>query len=296
MKKRTLLLTALAAALLAVVAPMGAYADDDENGGKDDDRGSKSDDGKACGKVDVYGITADGRLIVFRSDKPEKADTVGRITGLTGDTRLVGIDFRPANGLLYGVGDRGGLYTLNQRTAVATKVGQLSVPLEGTSFGVDVNPVPDALRIISDTGQNLRYSFAAGTTTADTPLTYPPATTRATGVTGAAYTNNDSDPNTATTLFDIDSTMDQVAIQSPANSGTLAPTGKLGVDTNAVVGFDIYSEIRNGTTSCLAAYASLTVNGQARFYSVNLLQGRTSLVGSFSSQNQVTGIAIELDR
>ncbi len=42
--------------------------------------------------------------------------------------------------------------------------------------------------------------------------------------------------------------------------------------------------------------ASLTVDGRARFYSINLLQGRASLVGSFDSRNQVTGIAIELDR
>jgi len=34
----------------------------------------------------------------------------------------------------------------------------------------------------------------------------------------------------------------------------------------------------------------------ARFYRVNLLQGRVSLVGSFSRRNQVTGIAIQLDR
>jgi len=35
--------------------------------------------------------------------------------------------------------------------------------------------------------------------------------------------------------------MDQVAIQSPANSGQLAATGKLGVDTDSVIGSDIYS-------------------------------------------------------
>jgi hypothetical protein len=36
----------------------------------------------------------------------------------------------------------------------------------------------------------------------DATLTYPPATAAATGVTGAAYTNNDADANTGTTKKD----------------------------------------------------------------------------------------------
>jgi hypothetical protein len=45
------------------------------------------------------------------------------------------------------------------------------------------------------------------------------------GVTAAAYTNNDLNGDTATTLFDIDPINDQVAIQAPPNNGTLNPTG-----------------------------------------------------------------------
>ena len=46
----------------------------------------------------------------------------------------------------------------------------------------------------------------------------------------------------------MDSMLDQTVIQWPANSGLLAATGKLGVDTGPAVGFDIYSTVRNGTT------------------------------------------------
>ena len=60
---------------------------------------------------------------------------------------------------------------------------------------------------------------------------------------GVGYTNNDADPNTATTLYDIDTATDQVSIQAPPNNGNLNPVGKLGVDTNAVVGFDIFSDL-----------------------------------------------------
>jgi hypothetical protein len=59
-------------------------------------------------------------------------------------------------------------------------------------------------------------------------------------VTGAAYYNNDGDPDTATTLFTLDPSRDQVAIQSPANAGLLAATGTLGVNADGDVGFDIH--------------------------------------------------------
>ena len=288
MRKRSLLLIGLlVGALLAVSAPMVASADDD------DDRGSR-------GAVDVVAITADGRLLEFESDDPDDADRIGRISGLIGDTKLVGIDYRPKNGLLYGLGDAGGIYTISDRTALATKVHQLTVALSGTSFGVDFNPAADALRIVSDTGQNLRVPFATtppGATVMDGTLTYPPATAPATGVAGAGYTNNDADPNTGTTLFDLDSVLDQASIQSPANSGQLVATGKLGVDTGATIGFDVFSEIRNGTTTGVRAFASLaTADGRTRLFRINLLQGRASQVGSFDRDDQVTGIAIKLDR
>ena len=69
----------------------------------------------------------------------------------------------------------------------------------------------------------------------------------ATGIAGAAYTNNDltvmGAANTATTLFELDANLNQLAIQSPPNNGILAATGLLGVDPGAAVGFDIYSAL-----------------------------------------------------
>ena len=138
--------------------------------------------------------------------------------------------------------------------------------LAGTRFGVDFNPAANRLRVISDTGQNLRHNIddpmgqpAAGTTAVDGTLTYPPATTPATGVTAAAYTNNDLDPTTATTLFDLDTTLDQISVQSPANAGSLAPTGKIGVDAGSSAGFDIYSPLRDGKATSATALATLQV-------------------------------------
>ena len=169
-----------------------------------------------------------------------------------------------------------------------------SVALSGTFFGVDFNPVVDRLRIVSNTGQNLRVNVDTGLTLVDGTLNYTGGA--AIGISGAAYTNNDADPNTATTLYNIDSSLDQVNIQAPPNAGTLNPTGKLTVNTTENVGFDIYSTIRNGSTVNVEGFASLTVSGVVQLYSITLFTGKASSRGSFASQNQVSDIAIPLNQ
>jgi hypothetical protein len=78
---------------------------------------------------------------------------------LIGDTTLIGIDYRVQNGKLYGVGNAGGIYILDPQTAVATLDSQLTFPPSANSFGVDFNPAADRLRVVSDTGQNLRHNL-----------------------------------------------------------------------------------------------------------------------------------------
>lgn len=260
----------------------------------------------ACGgsfNLSVIGLTSDGRLICFTENDPGSAFTLGTVTGLTGDTALIGIDFRVQNGSLYGVGNAGGIYVFDVNSVVGTKIGQLTVALQGTFFGVDFNPAANALRIISDTGQNLRQPFSAiplPATVVDGTLTYTPPTmtpVAALGVTGAAYTNNDLSTTTATTLFDIDTNLDQVVIQSPANNGLLVATGMLTVNTGATVGFDIYSSLDgSGATVDNLGFASLTVGSGTGFYGISLLTGRATFRGSFSSGNQVTDIAVPLNQ
>jgi hypothetical protein len=249
----------------------------------------------------VFGLTKNGRLVRFRVSVPHVTKNIGAVSGLqSADTSLVGIDFRVQDGKLYGVGNGGGVYTINTTNAQAVLVNRLSIALQGTVFGVDFNPAANRLRIISDTGQNLRHDVtgtAAPLTTNDGTLNYPPvppATTPtiALGVTGAAYTNNDLDTTTATTLFDIDTALNQVVIQSPANSGMLAATGQLGRDADTRVGFDIASHLVRGVARQNRAFASLLVNGNYGFYGINLLTGKASFLGDLSTT--VIDIAVSL--
>lgn len=251
-------------------------------------------------RLAVVGLTGSGRLVVFRADFPRRTKDLGFITGLSGsDTTIVGIDFRVQDGKLYGVGNAGGVYTIDPATAVATFVNALTVPLMGTSFGVDFNPAADRLRIVSDAGQNLAHNVNAGGVTASNgTLTYTPppaAPVTAPGITAAAYTNNDlNQPATGTTLFDIDTTLDQIVIQSPPGNGILVATGKLGVDVGAQAGFDIYSHLVSGVAVAHRAFASLVVNGTSGFYRVSLLTGKATWLGSFDET--VVDIALPLDQ
>lgn len=283
-----------AAAALAAAIVLGGPAAQGATPADDAERVSGRSD------FNAMGLTDDGRLISFETRYPRGIDVIGKITGLAGDTEVIGIDYRVQNELLYAVGDAGGLYTLDEVTAAATKVGQTSVVPSGESFGVDFNPAADRLRVISDTGQNLRIDVSTGATTVDGALTYPavpPADpVPGVGVTAAAYTNNDLDPTTGTTLFDIDTVLDQVVLQAPANAGLLSATGKLGFDVGSDAGFDIYSKIRKGRSVEATGYAVLSVDGRSYGFIVNLLNGDLNQVRKFPGKTAVVDVAMPLDQ
>ena len=249
--------------------------------------------------LQVVGLTSDNRLVCFNEYSPQDARSINFVSNLSGgDTFLIGIDFRVQNRLLYGVGNAGGVYVIDTANAVATLVNRLSVALDGSaSYGVDFNPAADRLRITSSKGQNLRHNVnAGGVTVVDGALNYTPGVT-ALGIVGSAYTNNDLNANTATTLYALDSTLDQIALQSPPNAGTLAATGKLTVDATDVAGFDIYSTIRDSVTVEVQSLASIkAADGSTSLYSVKLPTGKATLRGRFGALNSVTDIAIPLNQ
>jgi Domain of unknown function (DUF4394) len=259
--------------------------------------GNRADLGRGS-RLTILGLTDDQRLVYFRECRPGNLYEIGKVYGLQGaDNALVGIDFRVQDGQLYGVGNGGGIYTIDPRTAQASLVSQLTVPLEGSSFGVDFNPAADRLRIISDTGQNLAHNVNPGGTTAvNTVLNYPAPVNinPALGVTGAAYTNNDLSDTTGTTLFDIDTVLNQAAIQSPPGQGELVAVGSLTVDPDTPVGFDLYTDLQNDVALNNRGFASLIVDRVSGFYRVNILTGQAFLIGTF--KDSVIDIAIPLNQ
>lgn len=247
---------------------------------------------------DAYALTAEGQLLRFSAAGGQVIESPAvDLYGFRRDTKLVGIDFRVQDGYLYGVGDAGGVYRIRGNTGRVVLVNRLTVPLEGTAFGVDFNPAADRLRIVSDTGQNLRHAVTPDfVTLVDGTLNngaVPPV--NVTGVGGAAYTNNDLSATTGTTLFvlSLGSAVDTIGIQAPPNNGSLSSTGTLSVDASTVGGFDIVSQVvpETGETTN-TGYAALNVGGSVNLYRANLLDGVLTSLGTFTSN--VVDIAYKL--
>ncbi len=237
----------------------------------------------------VYATTSGGQLISFDSSSPGALSSSVSLNGVAGS--LVGIDFRPATpDTLYGLGNNGGvgtIYSINLVTGVAAPVYTLTTALAGTSFGVDFNPVPDALRILSNTGQNLRITgFATGTFVTNVDGFLNLGGTTQSGV-AAAYTNSFAGATT-TTLFALqDNTAagtDQLFTVNPPNTGALNSVATLAINVSQLSGFDI-----NPVNA-----AFLSWNGGNQFGTINLTTGGVvnngAVGGGFAGQ--VTGISV----
>lgn len=242
---------------------------------------------------DVVILTASNRLVSFNRDTPGTARTTVTVAGLQAGESLLGIDYRPADGLLYGLGSSGRIYTLNPETGLATVKSTLgadasdtSAPytaLAGTDFGVDFNPAADRLRVVSNSGQNLRINVDTGATVTDGNINGGVA---GTAITGSAYTNSFAG-TASTTLYALDSATDTLYLQNPPNDGILATPVPLGIDGGAVNGFDIDARTNMG-------YAVMTVAGVRTLYTINLSATASAAapVGALGLTEDVRGLAL----
>lgn len=256
----------------------------------------------------VWALTAAGELWKFRAAAPGQPLEHRPLQGLAAGERLVGIDFRVAQGRLYGVASTGALYEIDPARALARRVGPAAsaVPLRGERFGVDFNPTVDRLRLVSDAGLNLRLHPDTGEVVdgdavrpgvqADAPLAFAAAGApgAAPQVVAAAYTYNTRDPK-LTTNYAIEAREGWLVIQgsregeqpviSP-NTGQLRPVGPLGTGALDDAAFDIADASNR-------AYAALTQRGRTGWYAIDLVSGRASRLGDFPRGVRIVGVAIE---
>ncbi|MDY6944346.1 MAG: DUF4394 domain-containing protein [Pseudomonadota bacterium] len=248
---------------------------------------------------DTFAVTSTNRLVSFNSATPGMSSAAA-ITGLRPNETIVGFDLRPGGtpaGGLIAVGNQGGLYTIDPASGTATLKASMVqdqtdttdpyTALSGTRVSIDVNNVVDRLRIVTNSGQNLRVNMDTGETITDTPLTI--SSLRAIGVTEVAYTNNFTSA-CRTTAYYLDTTADRLLVSPDASSGVLNVVGGLLVDAQAMTGFDI-ATAADGSNSAIAA---LTVGNATSLYSINLMNGAATLVGAIGGLNSgetVLGIA-----
>lgn len=232
----------------------------------------------------AYALDGSGNLLIFNPLSP--SPVAKPITGLQPGETLFGIDFRPFNGQLYAIGSTSRLYTLNTSNGAAAVVGSgpLSTLLVGNDVGFDFNPTVDRIRVVTNSGQNLRLNPETGAVAMVDGSLNPGTPT----VTASAYTNNFAGAIT-TTLYNIETSMSTARLftQVPPNDGTLVPVGSLGVTAEGANGFDI-----GGTSG--TAYAVLRSNGTTVLYTVNLTNGSASAAGTLPGNPIVRGFALGL--
>lgn len=227
-------------------------------------------------------------LFRFNLATPGTLTNIGSFSGAA--SRIDALDFRPADGLLYGYDQSTNqVVTINTATAATTFVATPSIAGSASSTGIDFNPVADRLRLVNLNDQNLRINLAGGATTNDGPfVAYPVGDANAgtnPSLVEAAYTFSDKDAGTGTALFYIDSGTDSLVSTANPNAGTVNTVGPLGFDTTGNVGFDIYT---SGGVN--AAYSILDLQtGQQNLYTVNLTTGAATLVGEVDATSNVLG-------
>jgi hypothetical protein len=227
-----------------------------------------------------YGLTASNQLIQYNGNAVESPLADLTVTGLQSGETLLAIDFRPATGQLYGLGSTSRLYAINLMSGAATPVGTAPfVPaINGSVAGFDFNPTVDRIRVVTDSGQNLRLHPETGVVVSIDQALNPGTP----NVSSAAYANSDAGA-ASTTLFDIDISAQKLFKQDPPNEGTLVEIGPLGISPTGDGGFDISPDNS-------VALASFTVNGANELFQVDLTTGNATSLGSFSTP--VIGLAI----
>lgn len=213
----------------------------------------------------------DGKSLVWIDPSTKKVTGKADIKGAAS---VVGIDVRPADGMLYAVTADGGIYTVDAKTGQATMKSKLSETLKsGVTVTVDFNPVADRLRVITSDGTSLRVNVDDGKVTVDGSLKFRDGDANAGKtpmVVAGAYTNSANPKPSATALYDIDATTGSLVSQAPPNDGVLNTIGSLGIKLNGAVAFNIVNKGEDNA-------AWLATGGL--LYSVDLKTGKATSAG-----------------
>jgi hypothetical protein len=317
------LVTLTAAALLALALGACSSGDDEDEELVFEDL-SLPLPGDARAYLLVTTLAGEHRIArIANSGAASVVATEQTIDGLPDNEQIIGMDFRPATGDLYLVGRRGladnaigAVYRIaapipDSGPLAALLVGELSAmpgdsePFTGfdvrsDGFGVDFNPVADALRIVGPRGENYRIPFAAPATgtavITDTRLSFEGDLEE--GIGAAAYSSSDTDPATATELYVINPERGRMFRQSPPNDGILVERRRVTDDSDNLeaaggLGFDILTV--GGVDTAFVAGQDRTSFSDAGIGTLDLASGAFTLLFSnheFNRRNRIRGLAM----
>jgi hypothetical protein len=241
-----------------------------------------------------------GGLVPFDTDNPGGANFGApiAITGTDGK-RVLGIDYRPSTGELYGVDEASRLYKINAATGSASQVGAPGAvvfdPFTGVfqGIGFDFDPTNEQLRATEDDGlvngqdDNFTIDPDTGIFTQHSDLGGAPTDV---DIAGLAYANSVSGAG-FTTPYAIETNQpvsgnSRLVVIHPANAGTLftidGNANGLGVAVDSQnIGFDISGSVNR-------SLVTLSVGGVFGLYRIDLEfgaggagTGDATLVGNF---------------
>ncbi len=232
--------------------------------------------------ADFIGLTTGNQIGMISSANPGAASFTA-ISGLAAGERMLGIDLRPSNNMVYGVSSLNRLYTLNAATGAASFVTALNSAIinTGIAYGIDFNPVADingaaSLRFVSQAGNNYAINASTGAVGNLSGVIQS-------GITAVAYSNSDASKPTmapaSTTLYYINTATDSLLFAPSAfNAPTLTQVGSLGLGADVIGanGFEIDAMGRG--------WAALTLdNGDSGLYMINLATGAATLSGALNA-------------
>ncbi|RZJ84916.1 MAG: DUF4394 domain-containing protein [Massilia sp.] len=255
----------------------------------------------------MYAVTVGNQLIQFNAGQPQKTLSTKPLTGLAAGDTLLGIDYRVAKGQLFGLGAGGQLYRIDTKTGAASAVGTpVGLPVGATEWGFDFNPTVDRIRVVSDSGFNMRLHPDTGAVVDAEPntpglqldgrLVFDASDVNASktpGIVAAGYTYNKTNEK-ITTNYALDGRQGVLVHQGskegvqPAvspNTGRLWTVGSLGVGPFEKATLDI-SDVSS------AAYSAITQGGKSVWYRIDLATGQATKIGTVAG-GPVVGAAIE---
>jgi hypothetical protein len=164
-----------------------------------------------------------------------------KVDGIKGD--ILGIDVRPADGMLYALAADGTLYTIGMDGKATMKSKLETMLKQGVWATVDFNPAADRLRVMGNDGTSLRVNVDEGKVITDGSHKYADsdASKGKTPMIGAGAYTNSVKGTKSTDLFNIDLGTGALVKQVPPNDGVLNTVGMLGASPK-MIAFDIWSD------------------------------------------------------
>ena len=268
---------------LAAAALLGACGGDSAPTGPGTDPGPGPAPGPAPAPIPgptlqgraIFGLTCANQLVLFGSGNPGTLARQVPISGMPAGHAMEGIDFRPADGALYGVGSDSRVYTIDTLSGAASPVGGVFAPAAAAEhFGLAFNGTEDRLRLHGvESDQNLSLDPVSGSTaSADADLAYAAGDVNAgenPGVAASAYLESAA----GSTLYGIEANANTLVTVSPA-TGALATVAAFGFNVYLCSGLDIDSD---GT-----AYAALSTGDGSQLYTIDLATAAATLLGDIA--------------